>query len=242
MDTVTPLALSETAVELYEPTITETEADEAALHYRLDLLNRLDEIDDARRGVEVARNNLLPDLDFTGSVTMDSDPNHPNVTSYNTERTTWRGLLELEVPLNRQAERNEFRSALIDLRRAERRYDQRQDEIRAEVRRTQRQIALARVSLEIQRENVAVGQRRALRAQAIYEAGRPGSTIRDIIEAENELLNARNTFANAQADYRTRILEFLLATGTLRVDDDGHWATYHQVPGSDPQTPPRTAE
>ncbi len=65
-----------------------------ALKYRLDLLNDLDAIDDSRRGVLIAKNNLLPFFDFAGSVTMDTDPDRKNSISYNTERTTWRAMLD----------------------------------------------------------------------------------------------------------------------------------------------------
>jgi hypothetical protein len=239
MGTVTPLELIDEGADIWEPEVEEDEAVATALRYRLDLLNALDTVDDARRGVRIARNNLLPDFDFSGSVTMDTDPNKPSTVDYNTERTTWRGMLELEIPLNRQAERNTFRSSLIDLRRAERAYEEFRDQVAAEVRRAIRQIELARFSLVIQQESIAVNEFRKAQVDEFSRLGRLTST-RDKIEAENDLRNARNALASASSDYRRTILEFLLAAGALRVEDDGRWRSF--TPGPAPPTTQPTTE
>jgi outer membrane protein TolC len=229
MSTEAPIELAKEEIELYEPEVTESQAIATALTYRLDLLNVLDGVDDARRGQEIAKNNLLPDFNFSGSVTTITNPNKPSTLEYNTERTTWRGLLELELPLDRKQERNELRSALIDLRRAERRYDEFRDQVRAQVRRAKRQITLARLSLAIQEENISVGEFRAAQAEEMNRMGRLRSN-RDLIEAQNELRDARNDFAAAQSDYWRNILEFLLSAGALRVGDDGRWQTFDVPP------------
>ena len=167
---------------------------------------------------------------------MTTDPNKPSTVEYNTERTTWRGLLELEIPLDRKEERNQFRSAWIDLRRAERRYEEFADQVRAEVRRALRQIGLAQTTLVIQQESIAINEFRAAQAYDLWRFGRAPSN-RDKIEAENDLRDARNVYANARAAYRRTILEFLLASGTLRVGDDGRWVTFGEAPAG-PTTAP----
>ena len=229
MSTESLMDLAEEEIELYEPEVTEADAIATALTYRLDLLNELDGVDDARRGATIAKNNLLPDFNFSGSVTMNTNPNKPSTVEYNTERTTWRGLLELELPLDRKQERNEWRSALIDLRRAERRYDEFRDQVRAQVRRARRQINLASLSLVIQKERITIGKFRAAQATAMYDRGRLASN-RDVIEAENALRDARNSYAAALSDYRRTILEFLLSAGALRIGDDGKWLTFDSSP------------
>ena len=229
MSTDAPLSLVDEDVDLYEPEVTEGEAIATALKYRLDLLNAWDAVDDARRGVLVAKNNLLPDFDFTGSVAVDTKPGKPNTLEYNTERTTWQGMLELEIPVNRQEERNDFRSALIDLRRAERNHDEFEDQVRAAVRRALRRIALARISVDIQRESIVISEFRRAQVQARADLGKMEST-RDTVEAEDALREAKNRFADAESDYRSTILEFLLAAGVLRVGEDGKWVTFEPQP------------
>lgn len=213
------------------PAVPESEALRVGLKYRLDLLNDSDRIDDANRGVKIAENGLLPDLTASGTVTMDTHPDELGVLKYNTKRTTWRGYLSLELPLDRKAERNALRSSQIGVRRAQRDYEESRDIVRLEVRRAIRRVDQQAESLEIQRLNrdVAVIRRRAADIQ--YDLGKIGN--RDVVEAQEELLEAQNRFAQAQAQFRLAILEFRLATGTLRIDDAGRWtASVANGPGA----------
>ena len=225
MPTVQPIEAVEPDFEVAAPGVNEELAIETALRCRLDLLNDQDAVDDARRAVLVARNNLLPDLDFRGSVSLDTDPNRKNSVSYNTERTTWRGEVAMEIPLNRVAERNEYRSSIIDLRRAERNYDRRRDEVRLDVRDAFRGIEQARLSLEIQAENIKINDFRKRQAEELLNRGLLQSN-RDKIEAETDWRDAKNRYAQAEANYRTAVLAFLRDTETLRVTDDGRLASF----------------
>lgn len=225
MPTVQPIEAVEPDFEVAAPGVNEDLAIETALRCRLDLLNEQDAVDDTRRAVLVARNNLLPDLDFRGSVTLDTDPNRKNSVSYNTERTTWRGEVAMEIPLNRVAERNEYRSSIIDLRRAERNYDRRRDEVRLDVRDAFRGIEQARLSLEIQAENIKINDFRKRQAEELLNRGLLQSN-RDKIEAETDWRDAKNRYAQAEANYRTAVLAFLRDTETLRVTDDGRLASF----------------
>ena len=225
MPTMTPMDIaSEETLELHEPRVPQSAAIETALKYRLDLLNDLDAVDDARRGVLIAKNNMLPDFNFSGSVAMNTDPNKPNSTEYNTERTTWRAMLEMEIPFDRVAERNDYRSSLIGLRRAERLHSEAADTVRLDVRRGLRRLETGRITMDIQRRNIAINDTRRELARVKFEE--EGSVpYNDVVDAENDWRDAVNSFADAQAAYRLAILQFYRDTGTLRVGDDGHWIT-----------------
>ncbi|UCD27376.1 MAG: TolC family protein, partial [Planctomycetota bacterium] len=203
------------------PEVMEKEAIRVALKYRLDLLNNFDFIDDSRRGVWIAQNNLLPDLEAFGSVQMDTNPSELGFTKYNTERTTWRAGLTLELPLDRKEERNTLRSAVISKRQAERNYELAKDRVRLEVRRAIRRVQQARTSLDIQIMNRDLALKRRQAAKIRLDKGQINN--RDLIEAEEDLLDARNSLAQAQADLRLAILQFRRDTGTLRIDDEGKW-------------------
>jgi len=209
------------AIEMLLVDVDESEALDIALQSRLDLLNSLDSVDDARRGVLVAKNSILPDLDLSGSVTMDTDANRPNSTSYNTERTTWRGGLQLRVD-DRKTERNNYRRSLISLRRVERRYGELIDSVRSDVRRALRRIAQQENLWQIRALDVHINELRHAAAEERFRQGR--ITNRDYVEAEDDLLSARNAESGAIASYRQAILEFRRDTGTLRVDENGKWA------------------
>ena len=214
--------------ELAMPEIDEQEATRQALKYRLDLLNELDRFEDSRRGVKVAENNLLPDLAAWGSVRLDTEPGRLGFIQYNTERTTWRGGIDLELPLDRKAERNVFREALITQRRSARGYEEARDTVQLQVRRAMRRVEQQQESLRIQIDNRNLAVKRLQSARWRFDRGRLGN--RDVVEAQNALLSAQNQLASAQAGVRTAILEFWRDTGTLRVDDSGRW----QLPAGPP--------
>ncbi|MCA9251495.1 MAG: TolC family protein [Phycisphaerales bacterium] len=209
-------------LDLFEPDVTEHQAVETAIAYRLDLINTMDRIDDAKRGVVIAKNNFLPQFDISGSITTNTDPNKKNSLSYNTERTLWQGMVELEVPLDRREERNVFRAALIDLRRGERAYELAKSNVILDVRSAIRNLQLAKQSMAIQEENIEVNEERAAQANELLKRGRLSSS-RDTIEAQNAIQASKNQYAAAVADYRLAILTLQRSCGTLRVDDQGHW-------------------
>ena len=195
-------------------------AEQVALKYRLDLLTLADQVDDAKRGVVVAKNRILPDLNLSGSATLDTDPEHLSSVSYNTERTTWRGMAEMRID-DRKTERNAYRASLISLRRAERAHDLATDNVRVDVRRALRRIEQQRNLVSIQAANVEENVLRLAASQAQFDLGKIGN--RDVVDADTDLLAARNQFAAAVARYRNAILEFHRDAGSLRIDDQGRW-------------------
>ncbi len=206
-------------LELLMPDVDMDLAIEVALSSRLDLITTKDQIDDAQRGVVIAKNGLLPDLNLTGSVTMGTDPAQLNSMSYNTEYTTWRGGVELSMD-DRKQERNAYRAALIETRRAERNYEEAADFVRSDVRRAVRRIAQSKANREIQQLSVEENEIRLDAAQRFVRLGL--RTNQDEVDAQNDLQRARNALAAAEAGVRRAILEFRLDTETLRIGDDGH--------------------
>ena len=193
---------------------------DVALRLRLDLLNDADRVDDARRGVLVAKNRILPDLNAGGSATLDTDPTRLNSTSYNTERTTWQGMLQLRMD-DRKTERNAYRASLIATRKTERNYERSADTVRADVRRAVRRVEQQSKLRAIQAANVEENEFRLQAARAQFDLGK--TTNQDVVDAETDLLAARNSLAGAIAAYRVAILEFRRDTETLRVTDRGRW-------------------
>lgn len=208
------------ALDALLPEVAIAEAVEVALRYRLDLLNTADQIDDARRGVLVAKNQILPDLNATGSVALDTDPEQLNSTSYNTERATWRALVQLRMD-DRKRERNAYRASLVAMRKSERDYEVAADTVRADVRRAARRVLQQAKLRDIQIANIEENELRLEAARAQFGLGK--ITNQDVVDAETDLLSARNELAAAISAYRIAILEFRRDTETLRVDENGHW-------------------
>lgn len=206
-------------IDLLLRDVDEEQAIATALNLRLDLLSTLDQVDDAHRGVSVARNAILPDLNADGSVTLDTNPDKLGTFEYDTtERTDWRAGIALRLD-DRRRERNAFRESQVRLRRAERDFELQADNVRVEVRRAMRRIAQQAGIRAIQELNVVENEFRVAAAREQFNLGK--STNQDVVDAENDLLAARNDLAVAIAAYRIAILEFRRETGTLRVSDDG---------------------
>ncbi len=202
------------------PDVALTEATAVALRYRLDYINVADRLDDTRRGVTITKNAILPDLTANLSATVASDPERFSSTSFNLERTTWRGAFELRMD-DRKRERTAYRASLISVRRATRDYELAGDRVLADVRRALRRVLQQENIRDIQIMQVNENVTRAEAARAQFDLGM--STNQDVVDAENELLAARNDLANAISAYRIAILEYRRDTGTLRVSDDGRW-------------------
>lgn len=201
---------------------------EVALERRFDLRTLDNRIDDARRGVAISRNALLPDLNWNSSLTYDTDPNHYSLTDFSFDRATWRSEVLLSLPLERTAERNQLRKALITVQRAQRDRDGQADRVRAEVRRAVNGILLRERSLEIQRRAVEVAQSQREFAQIQYDDGKIDN--RDKIDAENAWVNARNQLNLAKTDRWSGLLQFRLATETLLIDEDGRQYPDYELP------------
>ncbi len=207
---------------LYLPTAATDEAFAVgvATRRRLDLRTLCDRIDDARRGVEISRNALLPDLDWNSRVVFDTDPDRYRLGHFHFERADWRSELVLELPLDRFAERNALRAALIDVRSAQRDHHDQTERVRTEVRAAVNRIFLAMKSVEIQQRALQAAQQRQEYAQLRYEEGEISN--RDKVEAEEDFRAAQNNLNAAKVSRWNALLDFRLATETLRVDEFGN--------------------
>ncbi|MCH7926305.1 MAG: TolC family protein, partial [Planctomycetes bacterium] len=158
------------AVDALLPDVAQEVAVAVALEFRLDLLSSADQWDDARRGLVNARNEILPDLDFRGSVVFDSDPSRLRGTTFQDERRAWQGLIELKLD-DRRTEQTEYRGAQISLRRAKRRHEEFRDNVRADARRAYRRIAQQDNLKRIEAINVRDNELRLEAAQANFDLG-----------------------------------------------------------------------
>lgn len=207
-----------TGVHLPEP---EAEMDRAvllSLELRLDLQNQRDRLDDRRRQVVNAKNQLLPDLNLSARATLptDDDANvghldlSPDDADYSIEAT-------LSLPLDRKEEALRLRASQIQLQRGIREYEQARDEVIVRVRAALRNIELARFQLTLAEKQVEINERRK-RGQELQK-----DTIdaQRIVDTENSLASSRNQRDRAQTNLRVAVLEYLLESDQLRVKRDG---------------------
>src|SRR5690606_36404150 len=137
------------------------EATERALLYRRDLQNRRDLVDDARRAIAVARNQLLPDLDLRASAGLPTDPDDRiGDARFSPGDADYTASLTLGLPLDRRIERLRLRQAVIGYERQAREYERFRDEVILDVRRAVRDIDQARFQLRLAEERVRINARR----------------------------------------------------------------------------------
>ncbi len=192
--------------------------EQIALAHRLDLMSRGDRRDDAERKVEVAANDLLPGLDLSAGLAMDTE-GEAQPLNFQADRLDLSAGFELDLPLDRLSERNAFRRRLIELQRAMRNHTELRDQVVRDVRNAWRQYERARRSYQIQRESVKLAERRVESTMLLLEAGR--ADARDVLEAREALLRAQNALARALVDYRVASLELARDMGILQVGEQG---------------------
>lgn len=198
------------------PKLTESQAIELAIKYRLDLQTARDLVDDTRRRVDNARNGLLPDLNISAQGRWGNETNSP--ASQLDERTnTYSARVDLDLPVDRVAERNAYRQALINVHRAARDEEDLRDRIVSDVRESIRLIRQAQITLEIQQQGIELAQKRRENAYELLRSGKSTST-RDLVESQNSLLSARDAYETAKATLQINVLRFLRNSGTLRLD------------------------
>ncbi|MEF8788115.1 MAG: TolC family protein, partial [Planctomycetota bacterium] len=188
---------------------------EIATSNRLDLQTARDEIADARRKVKVAINDLKPGLDVTleaGSTTGNTRP-----VDFSGDNNRYTAGLELDLPLERTAERNRYREQLIDLQSAQRAAERSRDQIIQGVREAWRSYFRAWESYRIQKNSVELAQERVDSTTMLLEAGR--ASTRDMLEARESLIQAQNSLSQSLVGYRVTRLELARDMGTLQISD-----------------------
>lgn len=217
MPTDQPLEIVPVLMDVKAPHASENEALELALLYRLDYKTAQDQVDDALRGVENAKNGLLPDLTLTASGNL-TNPADSAARELNANNSNYSAGVTLDLPIDRVAERNTYRRSLIGLERARRNLSGVKDQITSDVRDDLRNIPVAETQLRIQARGIELAQRRLDYANTLLQQGQINT--RDLVEAQTDLLSAQDAFEQSRSQLQIRILEYLRDTGTLRVDPD----------------------
>jgi hypothetical protein len=132
---------------LSEMVINEQQSLEVAMEARLDLANAFDQVEDAQRHTRVAQDALGADLTLVGMAAPASRRRFTfGANPGDLQRTQERYELSLRanLPLDRNAERNNYKRSLIALMQAQRDHQQLSNQIEMEVRKAWRDMAQAK--------------------------------------------------------------------------------------------------
>jgi len=206
----------------------ESQAIKQGLENRLDLKVSEGKIYDAQRNVIIKADALGTELTLLGQGRAGSARSIGSAGMPNAELRPREGIysaiLSLDLPFERTAERKAYRESYISYESAVRNFQKLEDNIKLSVRQSLRSMSEAREGLKIQNRAVAVAEKRVKSTTLFFEAGR--AQIRDLNEATESLLTARNSLTSAVIDYRVAELEFQQNTGLLEIDKEGLLVEY----------------
>jgi outer membrane protein TolC len=209
-------------LQIRDPNLSVEDSVAIALAARLDYLNVKDELADAERKVNLAVNFLKPQLDFNSSVSLGSNPERfGGLQLPDPQRYSWTAGLNLDPGLDRLAERNTFRAAIIARNRAARSIEQQEDQIRLQVRDSWRTLDQAKRNFGISELGVKIAERRVEEQNLLAELGRARAL--DQVDAQNALIDSKNQRTQALVTHTIARLQFWDNLGILYIKDNGQW-------------------
>jgi outer membrane protein TolC len=206
------------ALKIDHPGISVDDSIKVALTMRLDYQNSREELEDAERKVPLAANRLRPNIDVvaSGGISSDSGRILPNPNRYD-----WDAQLNVDLPLERTAERNLYREAIINFEQAKRKYTLDEDQIKLEVRNSWRELEQAKRAFEISKVGVELAERRVEEQSLLAELGR--AKAQDQVDAQNDLSASKNQYTQALVGHTIARLQFWDNLGILYIKDAGQW-------------------
>jgi outer membrane protein TolC len=202
------------------PEYTEEQAMEMALNRRLDLANTRDSLEDSARKLELAAEGLGVQLNLIGSADV-SSADKTDFDRLQFHRGVYSLGFESDLPLDRKAERNAYREALITAQQRQRSYEEESDNVKLDVRQAYRDLVETGETYRIQKLGLEIAQRRVDEQELRLEYGQ--SVIRLLLEANDALVRAQNELTGALVNHTIAKMSFFRDVGILQVKPDGMW-------------------
>lgn len=197
--------------------VLESDAVALAMASRFDMATSLDNVADAERTLRIVEEDLGAQVDLIVSGNNSNQLHSDGSTDNST--LSWDVGLDVNLPLDRMGERNQMRAARISLESAKRAAFENADRIRLELRDDLRRLKASEDTFLIAESSVPLAEKRVESAALKLEAGR--AETRDLLEAQEDLLQARNSRITALVDYQLANLDLFLDMEQLDVNEDG---------------------
>ncbi len=212
-------------IELKPVDLTVDQAIQVALGNRLDLQNALAQVTDAWRQVEVDANSLRGFLNFVYTGSFNSAPNHATLFRFDASSTVQSFGLQFDAPINRRVERNQYRADQITYQRARRAYMLARDTVVQEIRLDTRQLALARRTFEINREQIISASRQLEQAEFALRTSTDTTApvTLNLLNALSGVLSARNSLIQSWVNYETARFSLYRDFDLMDIDSNGVW-------------------
>jgi outer membrane protein TolC len=211
--------------ELIESGLTPVDIDGKAafgvcVERQMEVLNAIDAFEDSKRKVRVAADQLRMDVSLVANGTLVSQK-PDDYASFDINDLTYEAGLRFNLPLDRLRERNTYRRTLVTFERQLRQLALTLDNYKDRVGRGLRTLEQVRLNHQSGVEALHVAERRVENNAMRLAAGR--ATIRDLREAQDQLILAQNQLATIYRDYLAARLEFLLDIGLVDTRPERFW-------------------
>ena len=200
---------------------------------RQDVLNVIDRFEDSKRKVKVAKQDLLPSL----SLVADASLKDQFYSSFEHRENSRNAGLKIDLPIDQLTERNAYRSSLIAFERQMRSLAKELDNLLDGIRADLRNLKLQRQNYFTELEARKNAEENLQATQQRLRVGFPGVRTRDIITAQDALLQAQLSVSRASVGYHKIRLKILKDMGILDTSQDNFWLKEFQVPGAVPVPP-----
>ncbi|WP_411847184.1 TolC family protein [Roseibacillus persicicus] len=197
------------------------EAFAIALDHRLPLFNQVDRFEDSKRQVGIAANQLKADLALVGNASLANSGGPVDYTKFNFNDVRATVGLQLNLPLDRLRERNQYRATLINFESSIRTLSRNFDELRNLLDRRIRELEEFRQSYEIQKGAVKLARNRVEGNQLRLQAGTV--EFRQLSESQDALISAQNAETSAIVNYLSARLGLLVELGVLDPNSKDYW-------------------
>jgi hypothetical protein len=222
------LTLSRESLDQEVPSLAPLEIDMeeamlAALLERFDVMNERGELADAWRRIKLTGDDLrsVLNLNATQVVRTRSDVNRPFDFTFDDSQT--RVAFQFDTPLNRRAQRNAYRIALLDYQRGLRNLMALEDGIKLDVREELRQLQLNREQYRIAVASAALAFERVVSTRLQLQLGVQNVAARDFLEAQQAYTASLSNVASVQIRYILNRIQLFLDLEQLEVDDQLFW-------------------
>jgi hypothetical protein len=227
---------------------------QTALANRLDLMNARAQVVDAWRQIAVRANGLMGVLDVRYHLDASTSPTTTQPFNFEGSRNRHQLIFNGELPLVRQLERNEYRTALIAFQRSRRTLQSAEDNVLANVRSELRQLRVLSENYKIQQRAVELSYYQVENSLNVLQApprptpagasGSSGSTGSDagtqaaltqqLLTAVSGLLQAQNQLYTVYQNYLIIRIQLYRDLELMPLDACGVWIDEHANTASTP--------
>jgi len=174
--------------------------------------------------VAVVANKLKPDLNVFANAGISSEK-PMDYTKFDPDKYSASVGLQLDLPIDRVVERNDYRTTLVNFETAIRDFTLALDELKNNINAGLRTLEQRRQNYEIQQNALTLANRRVASTTLLQQAGR--AEVRDLLDAQDAQINAENALTAALVDYQQTRLQLMLDIGTLDTDIPKFWLKDH---------------